>query len=113
MKDLQDVLKKCFALAAPAFLFAGVALPAHATSFSSDAYYVGVEDHPTSGPGAGDKDYNDLVFTLSGSGLKLNSNGTLSNPITPNDSGSPFWNNLSGDGVSKNFGNCLYTAATN
>ncbi len=113
MKDLRDILKGCFALGVPAALLLGAALPAHATSFSSDAYYVGVEDHPTSGAAAGDKDYNDLVFTLSGTGLKLNSDGTLSNPITPNDSGSPFWNNLSGDGAGKNFGNCLYTAATN
>jgi hypothetical protein len=45
--------------------------------------------------------------------LKLNSNGTLSNPITPNNDGSPFWDNLSSDGSGKNFGNCLYTAATN
>jgi hypothetical protein len=74
---------------------------------------VGVEDHPVSGQGAGDKDYNDLIFTVSGSGLKLNSNGTLNNPITPNDNGSPFWDNLSGDGAGKNFGNCLYTSATN
>ncbi len=113
MKDLQGILKRCLVLAAPAFLFAGTALPAHATSFSSSAYYVGVEDYPVSGPGAGDKDYNDLVFTLSGSGLTLNSSGTLSNPITPDDNGSPFWDNLSGDGAGKNFGNCLYTAAMN
>ena len=113
MKDLQEILKSCLVLVAPAVLFAGVALPAHATSFSSSAYYVGVEDHPVSGQDAGDKDYNDLIFTLSGAGLKLNSNGTLSNPITPNDNGSPFWDNLSSDGAGKNFGNCLYTAATN
>jgi hypothetical protein len=113
MKDLQEIFKSCLVLVGPAVLFAGVALPAQATSFSSGAYYVGVEDHPVSGQGAGDKDYNDLIFTLSGSGLKLNSNGTLSNPITPNDNGSPFWDYLSGDGAGKTFGNCLYTAATN
>src|SRR5579871_5386703 len=113
MKDLQEILKSCLVLIAPAALFAAVALPAHATSFSSDAYYVGVEDRPVSGLGAGDKDYNDLVFTLSGAGLKLNSNGTLSDPTAPNDNGSPFWNNLSVDGAGKNFGNCLYTAGPN
>ena len=100
-------------LVASAVLFAGAALPARATSFSADVYYVGVEDHPVSGQGAGDKDYNDLIFTLSGAGLKLNSNGTLSNPITPNDNGSPFWDNISGDGAGKNFGNCLYTVSMN
>lgn len=113
MKDLRAILERRFMLAVPAVLLLGAALPAHATSFSSDAYYVGVEDHPTSGQGAGDKDYNDIVFTLSGSGLKLNSNGTLSNPTTPNNNGVPFWDNLSSDGAGKNFGNCLYTAATN
>lgn len=113
MRDLQEIVKSCLVLVAPAVLFAGAALPAHATSFSSDAYYVGVEDHPVSGQGAGDKDYNDLVFTLSGTGLNLNSSGTLSNPIVPNDNGSPFWDNLSGDGAGKNFGNCLYTASIN
>ena len=113
MKDLREILKRCFALAAPAVLLAGVALPAQATSFSSGAYYVGVEDLPVSGPGTGDKDYNDLIFTLSGTGLKLNSNGTLSNPITPNDNGSPFWDNLSIDGAGKNFGDCLYTTPVN
>jgi len=113
MKDLQEILKSCLVLVAPAVLLAGVALPAHATSFSAGSYYVGVEDYPVSGLSAGDKDYNDLVFTLSGAGLMLNSSGTLSNPIAPNDSGSPFWNNLSVDGAGKNFGNCLYTATTN
>ncbi len=113
MKDLQGFLKSCLALGVPAALVIGAALPAHATSFSGDAYYVGVEDHPTSGQNVGDKDYNDLLFTLSGTGLKLNSAGTLSNPMTPNNSGSPFWDNLSGDGAAMNFGNCLYTAANN
>jgi len=66
MNDLREILKRCFVLAAPVVLFAGIALPVHATSFSSVAYYVGVEDAPVSGLSAGDKDYNDLVFTLSG-----------------------------------------------
>ncbi len=113
MRDLREILKRCFVLAVPVVLFTGVALPARATSFSSIDYYVGVEDAPVTGLGAGDKDYNDLVFTLSGTGLVLNSNGTLSNPVAPNDNGSPFWNNLSVDGANKNFGNCLYTAAKN
>src|SRR5512141_1090066 len=113
MKDLRDILKRRLMLIVPAAVLLGAALPAHATSFSSDNYYVGVEDRPTSGQGAGDKDYNDFVFTLSGSGLKLNSNGTLSNPITPNNNGAPFWDNLSADGAGKNFGNCLYTPASN
>jgi len=113
MKDLREILTKYFFLTAPAVLLVGVSLPAHATSFSSGTYYVGVEDLSVSGQGTGDKDYNDLIFTLSGSGLMLNSNGNLSNPITPNDNGFPFWDNLSGDGVGRNFGNCLYTTAVN
>ena len=52
------------------------------------SYYVGAEDR--TGMGA-DYDFNDFVFTLSGAGLTLNSSGTLSNPITPNNNGSPFW----------------------
>jgi hypothetical protein len=94
----------------PAALLVCAAIPASAGSFSSDAYYVGVEDH--SGRSS-DYDYNDFVFTLTGSGLTLSSGGTLSNPITPNNNGNPFWDNLSNDGANRNFGNCLYTAATN
>jgi hypothetical protein len=94
----------------PAALLMCAAIPASASSFSSDAYYVGVEDH--SGRSS-DYDYNDYVFTLTGSGLTLSSGGTLSNPVTPNDNGNPFWDNLSADGANRNFGNCLYTAATN
>ncbi|MDP9114975.1 MAG: PEP-CTERM sorting domain-containing protein [Acidobacteriota bacterium] len=112
MNYLRGNIKKYLALVAPAILFA-MALPAHATSFNAAAYYVGVEDSPVSGFSGGDKDYNDFVFTLSGAGVVLNSNGTLSNPIMPNDSASPFWNNLSSDGTAKNFGNCLYTPASN
>jgi hypothetical protein len=81
------------------------AIPALATSFSSDAFYVGAEDLPN--------DF-DFVFTLKGVGLTLSSHGTLTPPpVVLNNSGTPFWNNLSIDGAGKNFGNCLYTAAPN
>ena len=60
-----------------------------------------------------DYDYNDRVFTLTGTGLTLNSIGTLSAPDAPGTSGTPFWNNLSGDGAGKNFGNCLYSPSVN
>jgi hypothetical protein len=110
MKNLLDALKRHMVLCVPAVLLTAATIPAHATSFSSNAYYVGVEDHTGQ---SSDSDYNDYVFTLSGLGLKLNSNGTLSNPVTPNNNGNPFWDNLSGDGAAKNFGNCLYTTATN
>ena len=108
MKHLLHILKRRAVLFVPALAFMGAAIPAHATAFTSSAYYVGVEDHI-----GGDYDYNDIVFTLSGAGLTLNSSGTLSNPFTPNNNGFPFFDNLSSDGAGKNFGNCLYTAATN
>ena len=81
------------------------AMPALATSFSSDAYYVSAEDMPND---------LDFVFTLRGVGLTLSSSGTLTAPpVILDNSGSPFWNNLSVDGPGQNFGNCLYTAAPN
>jgi hypothetical protein len=97
-------MKKLMVL--PAVLLIGGTLPALATSFSSDAFYVGAKDQV-----GNDYDYNDFVFTLSGPGLALNSNGTLSPPIIPGTGGTPFWNNLSGDGPQKNFGDCLYTTS--
>src|ERR1019366_7002075 len=110
MKDLLDTLKRHVMLCMPVVIFMGAGIPAQATAFTSSAYYVGAEDH--SGAGS-DYDYNDFIFSFSGAGLTLNSNGTLSNPTTPNNDGSPFWDNASGDGAGKNFGNCLYTPAPN
>ena len=92
----------------PAILLVATAVPSFATSFSSTAYYVGAEDHT-----GGDYDYNDQVFTLTGAGLQLISSGTLSAPVAPGTSGTPFWNHLSGDGAGNNFGNCLYTTVNN
>jgi hypothetical protein len=92
----------------PGALLLATALPSFATSFSSTAFYVGAEDQ-----WFGDKDYNDEVFTLTGTGLQLISSGTLSAPVVPGTSGTPFWNNLSQDGAGKNFGNCLYTSVNN
>src|SRR5579872_2845043 len=110
VKDLVDTLKRHVVLCLPAVMLLGAAIPADATAFTSSAYYVGAEDR--SGPSS-DYDYNDFIFTFSGAGMTLNSNGTLSNPTTPNNDGSPFWDNASGDGAGKNFGNCLYTRAPN
>jgi hypothetical protein len=92
----------------PALLFLSMAIPSLATSFTSDTYYLGVEDRT-----GGDYDYNDQIFTLKGVDLQLLSNGTLSAPVAPGTSGNPFWNNLSGDGSGRNFGNCLYTVVSN
>ena len=110
MRDLLDTLRRRAVLCLPLVIFAGAGTPAHAAAFTSSAYYVGAEDH--SGAGS-DYDYNDFIFTFSGAGLTLNSNGTLSNPITPDNNGSPFWDHASGDGAGKNLGNCLYTPAPN
>ena len=92
----------------PGMLLLAMAVPSFATSFTSTAYYVGAEDQT-----GGDNDYNDQVFTLTGAGLHLISSGTLSAPVTPGINGTPFWNTMSGDGIGKNFGNCLYTAVGN
>ena len=89
----------------PAILLVCGVMPALATSFSSDAYYVGAADM------ANDLDF---IFTLKGAGLTLSSSGTLTpSPVVLDNSGTPFWNNLSVDGAGQNFGNCLYTAAPN
>jgi hypothetical protein len=110
LKDLLSTLKRHLVPCVSAALLIAAALPAHATAFLSSAYYVGAEDRAGAGS---DYDYNDFVFTFSGAGLTLNSNGTLSNPIVPNNDGSPFWDHSSSDGSGKNFGNCLYTSTPN
>ena len=83
----------------------GAALLLSAPMFGS-TYFVGYEDSVK-----GDYDYNDIVFSLSGNGLTLNSHGDsfYSQPKL-NDGGSPFWNNLSYDNpsTSYNIGFCIY-----
>jgi hypothetical protein len=87
-------------------LFVIALSPAHATT-----YYGGFED--TTG-GSSDYDYNDLVFSVSGTNLVLNmGTGTSWYPETAadlNDSGTPFWNNNSYDSPSAhdNIGYCIY-----
>ncbi|HZQ45181.1 MAG TPA: PEP-CTERM sorting domain-containing protein [Acidobacteriaceae bacterium] len=73
---------------------------------TSQIYYGGFED--TVG---GDSDYNDLVFTLSGPGLTMvESGGVWKTEPTLNNSGTPFWNNLSSDPnhTIDNVGYCIY-----
>lgn len=57
-----------------------------------------------------DYDYNDLVFSMTGNNLTLNSNGTWHSPstITVNNNGTPFWDNTSSDGANMNIGFCIY-----
>ena len=77
----------------------------------SATIYGGFEDTVN-----GDYDYNDLVFSLSGSGLSINLNGaslfakpTLNGATgTQGLNGTPFWNNESSDGANDNVGFCIY-----
>jgi len=67
-------------------------------------YYGGFEDMV-----GGDYDYNDLVFSISGSDLTLNQSGGVwsAEPVL-GTSGAPFWNNSSWDGPNYNIGYCIY-----
>ena len=82
----------------------GAALFMSSPIFAS-TYYVGFEDVAN-----GDYDYNDVVFSLSGNGLTLKSSGKFYNQPALNNSGTPFWNNLSLDQPSNamNVGFCIY-----
>jgi hypothetical protein len=81
-------------------LFVIALSPAHATT-----YYGGFED--TVG---GDYDYNDVVFSLAGTGLTLNSSASWNaeSTVTLGTSGTPFWNHASADGPKDNVGYCIY-----
>lgn len=85
------------------FLAGAVALLA-IPSFGA-TYFGGLEDL---GRG-GDRDYNDAIFSLSGSSLllKTTDGAWYSNP-TPNMNGIPFWDNASWDGNKMNVGYCIY-----
>jgi PEP-CTERM motif len=75
---------------------------------SSNTIWGGFED--TTGPGS-DYDYNDLVFSITGSSLTLNTAaGVWQNEsgVTLGSSGTPFWNNSSQDGGANNVGFCIY-----
>jgi hypothetical protein len=79
-----------------------LAVPTWADSVT---YYGGFEDLVN-----GDYDYNDLVFSLSGSGLTLNQSdgGVWSSKPALGTSGDPFWNDSSWDGPQYNIGYCVY-----
>lgn len=84
----------------------GAALLLSAPVFGS-TYYGGFEDSIN-----GDYDYNDIVFSLSGNGLKLNSSATFFAQPVVNNNGRPFWDNMSFDGTTKNVGYCIYGGGT-
>ena len=67
------------------------------------SYYGGLEDWTHL-----DYDYNDVVFSLSSSNLKLNSAAQWFNQPVLGTSGSPFWNHSSLDGPNDNIGYCIY-----
>jgi len=101
-----------------------IGLPAGATSFTSpsNTYYVGVEDTGVGGPlsGTSDYDYNDLIFSLTGSSpvtLDGDAGAVLYAPFNvppPSTAPPPFWNNNSYDNnpstpYGLNFGQCMYS----
>jgi hypothetical protein len=65
---------------------------------------------------AGDYDYNDLVYSLSGSGLSVNPDGAslFTQPLLNGSAGTNglndglFWNNDSSDGANYGVGFCIY-----
>ena len=74
------------------------------TKTTTNVYFGGFEDLVN-----GDYDYNDIVFSLSGAGLTLNtSTGQWHSEPVLGTSGSPFWNHASNDGPEMNIGYCIY-----
>ena len=85
-------------------LLGAAALLIAAPMFGS-TYFGGYEDTTRHS----DWDYNDIVFSLSGTGLTLHtSDGKFYTNPTLGTSGNPFWNNASGDGSKMNIGYCIY-----
>jgi hypothetical protein len=96
-----------------------------ATTFTSSTYYVAYEDLPS---GTCDCDYNDLILSVTGTGLHVTSSGTFNNMSTANLGNAnfnnttktgntsafsltnPFWNNQSTDGTNEGAGWCMYSA---
>ena len=85
------------------WILVGASLLLTATSWADNVYYGGFEDLVN-----GDNDYNDLVFSLSGPGITLNSSGSWFAEPVLGTSGTPFWNNSSLDGGALNVGYCMY-----
>lgn len=93
-----------------------------ATPILAQTYWGGFED--TTGS-TSDYDYNDLVFSISGNGLALNTaTGVWNSPsglvlngapytTTLTTLGTPFWNNPSQDGANDNIGFCIYGGGCN
>jgi hypothetical protein len=72
-------------------------------------YYGGFEDLSSGPRSASDYDYNDVIFSLSGTGLQLQSHGdSFYAKPSVDQSGRPFWDNVSWDGQKMNVGYCIY-----
>jgi len=85
-------------------LLLGATMLLSTPTWADNAYYVGFEDSVN-----GDYDYNDLVFSLSGDGITLQTaTGEWQSKPTLGTSGTPFWNRASGDGPLFNVGYCIY-----
>jgi hypothetical protein len=85
------------------WILTGAVLLLTSPAWADNVYFGGFEDLIN-----GDYDYNDLVFSLSGSDLTLHSTGTWFPEPALGTSGDPFWNNSSWDGPRYNIGYCIY-----
>lgn len=94
--DTKMTLTKCILLTATTLLIAPM--------WADNVYYVGFED-----VAGGDYDYNDLIFSLSGDGITLQTaTGQWSPEPALGTNGAPFWNHASWDGPLFNVGYCIY-----
>lgn len=71
-------------------------------------YYGGFEDVKDQSRMQSDYHYNDMIFSLSGTGLMLNSSENFYSKPTLDQNGRPFWDNVSYDGQKMNVGYCIY-----
>jgi len=62
---------------------------------SAGTIWIGIEDQKLPG---GDKDYNDMVFRLTGNNLSATGSGSWKQMVVPDMNGTPFWDNGSTDG---------------
>ncbi len=86
----------------------GATLLLSAPGFAA-TYFGGFEDTVRHG----DYDYNDIVFSLSGTGLTLHAtDGAWYAQPSLGTSATPFWNNASTDGSRYNVGYCIYGGGT-
>ena len=83
-------------------LLASIFALAALTASASSVIYLGFEDSPT-----GDRDYNDVMASITGSTLHTSTGvfTVLTPAIVNADSGNPFWDHVSGDGPNMNIGN--------